>query len=328
MKRLQLVGLGISTIAVIWLIRTHDFSALPGLLGRLGPGYALAAIACAMGSLLLRAARWRLLFGTIRPAMGQAFSALTIGYLFNNLLPGRAGDVVRAYVLGESAATSKGRALGTVALERVADVLVLGALLGVVTLTYPLPGWFGRGVRAVAITAAAGVLALVAVHVFAGRTRALIAPLLDRLPPRVRAALVATGRGFLDGIRGLSGSAAVSFAIATVLIWTTEIALMWCIAAGFGLSASPLKLLFVTLFITLGTMIPSSPSYIGTFELFGVQAMTIVGFPVELSLAFVVTLHAVIILGTTLPGAVSLMRMHRRLPLDYDFAFRERAGLP
>ena len=81
----------------------------------------------------IRTLRWHYLLRPINDiSIGRLYPIVLIGQMANNLAPGRIGELVRAYLLGESASMSQSTALGTIAVDRALDGLTLVALLGVV----------------------------------------------------------------------------------------------------------------------------------------------------------------------------------------------------
>ena len=103
-----------------------------------------------------------------------------IGYLFNNLLPARAGEAARVVALRREAGVSAARGAATVAVERVFDVASLAVLMLVAT---PALG-SGSVVRATAWTSAAALAAAVvlAVACRSARLRRRIAAAIVRVP--------------------------------------------------------------------------------------------------------------------------------------------------
>ena len=75
-----------------------------------------------------------------RMAVARLYPVVVVGYMANNLLPVRLGEVVRAYYLGERENVSKVSSLATIAVERVFDGLTLLFLAAVVSLFLPLVG--------------------------------------------------------------------------------------------------------------------------------------------------------------------------------------------
>ena len=302
------LGLAVSAAAVAWLLWRYDWR---------GVGDALAAAHWALfvpvplvmiANFMLRAARWQALFpDDLRPRFGGSFVALMAGYLFNNVLPARAGELVRVHMIGRREQLPRSTALGTVVLERTLDLLVLLALFAFVLLNQPLPGWTAHAGRMVAVLA----LGALGVILFLGwqgeRLVESIVPRLGFLPAAVTRRLDASGRAFIGGVSAvLRASHLARFAAFTILIWSLEVATVWLIARAFALALGPLDVLFVMLAITLGTMVPASPGYVGTFEFFGLSALQLIGISGAAALGFVVTLHAAVLLGSSLIGAACL----------------------
>src|SRR5215468_4088644 len=103
-------------------------------------GWLAVSIACCLASLWARAVRWRYLFPrTVHPT--HLFNAVMIGYMGNNLLPLRAGEVLRVYVV-----TRRGQPLWTtvttLVVERALDGLAIGIVLAFVFLRVPTPREF------------------------------------------------------------------------------------------------------------------------------------------------------------------------------------------
>ncbi|MGD0578686.1 MAG: lysylphosphatidylglycerol synthase transmembrane domain-containing protein, partial [Bryobacteraceae bacterium] len=119
-------------------------------------------------NLLARSLRWRVVLSADRRVpVPQAFWATAAGYLGNNLLPARAGELVRTLMICARTGMSKVFVLTTVFAERVVDALFLLAISGTILLTLPVtPGWLARAARPVGVIGLAGVAAIVLIPVF------------------------------------------------------------------------------------------------------------------------------------------------------------------
>ncbi|MBU1880041.1 MAG: flippase-like domain-containing protein, partial [Chloroflexi bacterium] len=94
----------------------------------------------------IRTVRWQaILYPSLeeghRPGFVRLFPVLVIGFAANNVLPFRAGEFVRAYVLGRREGISASLSFATIVLERVMDGLTLVFYLLVAALLVPLPDW-------------------------------------------------------------------------------------------------------------------------------------------------------------------------------------------
>src|SRR5215212_1312222 len=88
-----------------------------------------------------RALRWR---GILRKQKAISFEGVLvptfIGYMVNNILPARAGEIYRAHLLGRRAQMSRSGAVGSIVVERTFDGLMLVGTILLVFFLYPEAG--------------------------------------------------------------------------------------------------------------------------------------------------------------------------------------------
>ena len=158
-------GLAIS-VAFGWLaLRDVSWSAVRASLAGIRPAWLIAALVLLAVAVGMRSERWRVLFPRdARPARRAVFWSLAIGYLFNNLLPARAGEAARVVALRREAGVPAMRGAGTVAVERVFDLASLAGLMLVAT------PFLGSG-SVVRLTAWTSAVVLAAAVVLAGACR-------------------------------------------------------------------------------------------------------------------------------------------------------------
>jgi uncharacterized protein (TIRG00374 family) len=139
MKRWQFwLGVAISALFLYLALREVDFAAAWQHVTTARWEYLVLGWLCLLVSYVVRIGRWHLIVrtvGRVSPwTLGQVYMA---GYMANNILPARIGEIVRAVLLGQAAQVNAASALGTIAVERVFDVimalslLALGAAFGV-----------------------------------------------------------------------------------------------------------------------------------------------------------------------------------------------------
>jgi hypothetical protein len=302
------VGLAVSAAAVAWLALRYDWRSAGHAMASAGLDWLLPVAPLMVVNFVVRAARWRGLFpDPIRPRLPGAFSAMMAGYLFNNLLPARAGELVRVHMVGRGEQLPRSAALGTVVVERTLDLLVLLVLLSLVLLGQPLPGWTAYAGKVVAALAAATLAAILLLGWKGEQLVGVGAARIPFLPAGARARLEVSGRAFVGGVSAvLRGPHLARFVAWTACIWALELGVVWLVAQAFALPLGALNVLFVMLAVALGTMVPASPGYVGTFEFFGLSALSLLGVEGGGALAFVVTLHAVLLIGSSAVGAASL----------------------
>ena len=112
-------------------------------------GARLPFVALALGTVSLalfaRSIRWRvLLTAEGKVPVWLAFWATAAGYFGNNVLPARAGEVVRSLMISRYSGFSKAFVLTTALSERVVDAIVLISVSALVLLTLPTPAGMAR----------------------------------------------------------------------------------------------------------------------------------------------------------------------------------------
>jgi uncharacterized protein (TIRG00374 family) len=301
-------GLLLSSVAIWWLARTQDWSAAVDAASRADWRWLILAGGLLAADWMSRGLRWRTLFpAAMAPRFWSALAATMAGYLFNNILPARAGDVLRAHLLGRREALARSRVFGTIVVERATDLVVLLALLSFAVLTREVPAWAAYAARFLAALSIAVVLALAFLVLFGRRLVEQANTRLTFLPQRIRERLQVSGTAFVEGLAGIRRFGQLcAFIGLTAAIWSLEVGVAQVFSHSLGMPLSAADALFVLLLIALGTMVPAAPGYIGTFEFFGLAALSLVGVRGSAAVAFVVLLHLTIFIGSSIAGAICL----------------------
>ncbi|HLT21451.1 MAG TPA: lysylphosphatidylglycerol synthase transmembrane domain-containing protein [Thermomicrobiales bacterium] len=301
------LGFLISVIFLYLALRGQDFALIWDSMRSADYIWLIPATVVYFGGVALRAVRWDYLLrgvGRIRPA--GLFPIVVIGYMANNVLPFRAGELVRAYALSSRYNVRKSASLATIGVERIFDGLTMLLFFALASFSITLTS----DLRAV-FNVASWVFALMAVgvilFVFApGLRDRLIGMLLTRLPERLSERVGPMTQAFIDGLSIVRRrNDLLGVALASLCAWLLEASMYLMIAEAFGLDISPLGILMVTAVANLATLIPSSPGYVGAFE-YGVILVVAgaLGFGRELALSYAVVVHAALYLPVTLLGFV------------------------
>ncbi|NCO40609.1 MAG: hypothetical protein COZ06_30460 [Armatimonadetes bacterium CG_4_10_14_3_um_filter_66_18] len=312
MKRRVLFVLGIvlSCLFLYLAFRRVSIEELRLALAETHWAWLVASVGAMLLDYCFMAVRWQLL---LRPERRlpypTVFAVLTIGFFANNVLPARAGEVLRAYALGRKEGMSKSFCLGSIVVERGLDLVVLLAFVFLGGLFIPLPGW------AHGLSELAGVLLVLVVVVFAvvlageARVEGVLARLERAMPSRKSGFLVAKFRGFRSGI-----SSVANWRLLPVLLALS--ACVWALNATSGLLAlrsigggtSLLGMIFVIGAVNLGLIVPSSPGFVGTYQWLCIHAMAALGIAEPVALAFSLLFHASWYLPSTVIGFVAALR--------------------
>ena len=302
-----IIGIAISVAAIVLVLRSVNIAETLEVLKRADLRWVAVGAAFSTTDLAFRGLRWQRL---IRPLAAvrypPMFGYLLIGYAANNVLPARLGELVRSHYLGDREGVSRAAALGTVVVERVVDLVAVVAIATVSLLILSV-----RGVLAGAVLIGAGVAGLfllalalgIVAHRLPGADR--IAAILARWPR-----IGDLGRSLQGGLSvAAQPRTVVEALLASAAAWTCSILALASMGQALGLQLSMGAAALMTSGIALAGAIPAAPSNIGTFEAAAVASGTAVGLVAESALALGVLSHAMILIVTSIGGAIAFNRI-------------------
>jgi uncharacterized protein (TIRG00374 family) len=307
-------GLGLTVVFLVLAFERVDLTGFVAELKGVNYLWLVPSAVCTLLGYVLRTVRWRaILSGSARAPLGTLFPVLIMGFATNNLLPGRLGELWRAYLLGRKRNVRKTFALASVIVERVFDGLTLIALLTIVSLAIQLPGW-GRQVELLAAAVFLGATLMVIVLLFRpSMVQTPMTMILHRFHGGLALWIEERLEAFVEGLGPLRhGRILFAAGALSMGVWFLEGSSYLLLSRGLNLSVPGnlelpgLGLALVT--INLGIMVPSGPGYVGTQEFFGTAALGVVGANPQAALALVVLSHAVQYLLVTGLGLVFFAR--------------------
>ena len=258
---------------------------------------ALLSLPVYMVAVWFRTIRWQVLLRPLGDFRGvRLFPLVIIGFMVNNLIPARLGEVVRAYLLGEREGVSKAAALGTIAVDRLFDGLTLVLMLAIVGAVAGV----NDVLRATAIVSAALFgAALVVMLVIASseaRAHALVGFVLRRLPERLRAPADALVERFLVGLRSLRSPYDMALvALLSTISWVLEATMYYMIGVAFDLGLGFHVYLLVTAAANLAISIIPTSGGVGPFEVVTKETVVFFGAGESAGVAYAAALHALLL---------------------------------
>ena len=289
--------------------------------------YVVPSLAFYFLAVYARTVRWRYI---LHPLIGRPRRALypvvVVGYMANNVLPVRLGEVVRAYYTSLREPVSPAAAFGTVAVERAADVVALLLIAAGVLVVLPTSGLLDNlaadvpGGVPILITLSTVLLLVIigvlAVAIFASESTVLnvVEQLLAPLPARIRGRLLAMSANLIEGLKVLrSPKALVAVIVLSLPVWLLEAGMILVIALGFDVfdaldSTSELiaVVLLFTATVNLSGVVPAFAGGIGSFEFIGAATLASIGISGVDAGLYVLTVHVALLLPVTVLGGVML----------------------
>jgi uncharacterized protein (TIRG00374 family) len=274
--------------------------------------YLAAASAITSFSYFLRSLRWRILLNADAWfSVGTVFWANMAGYLGNNFLPARAGELIRSFLISSRSSLSKTYVLTTALGERLMDVIALVLWSSLVLLgVNPKPRWMQDLSKTMAIVAGLGAISIMLLP----HTGGLVENILRRipLPEGLRKRLLRLAEQILLGLRAFHNwGRFTGFVLMTVVIWMSDAMGIIIGAHGLGLTISFRVALLLLTALGLGSALPSTPGYVGIYQFVAVTVLTPFGIGRDEALAYILVLQvlgSLVVLTLGLPGLYQLKK--------------------
>jgi uncharacterized membrane protein YbhN (UPF0104 family) len=308
------VGLGLAVSAVcLWLaVSQAPVAEVVEVLGQVNYWWLVPSALGTVVSLWGRGCRWRVLLANRGTDM-EYFWAQSIGCLLTNVFPLRAGEAGRVVIVSRRVGIPIVQVGASLVLERAVDLAFVLGLLVAVLLIMDVP-WpiaaTGLALGVGLVVAWVGVFALL---LFGGPLTRLVEWLAARLPERLAQLGLDAWSQVLTALEPFRNLKLVAQVFGWgALIWAVSVAAFWTTIEAVVPGASLLEATFALTAIALGVALPSSPGFIGVFQLIGQQALA-TPFPDRYTAASALTIavlnHALYYVTSSGLGALGLARL-------------------
>jgi uncharacterized protein (TIRG00374 family) len=301
------IGLAISVASILVIANAFDLGRTRQVLEQAGwPAFFMAA-ALIGADVIVRGWRWQALLHPVRRLPTRSvLPHLLIGYLANNALPARLGELVRCHTLGDREGISRATVAGTVVVERLLDAGVLAILALVAVMMTPSSTALVVAVASALAISTVGVLFVW--RIVAGRSSFGLRWIFGGSGGRALASIANRVR---EGLSVVQSRHAVSRAVAFSAVAWTLTSLAFATTARFvGLDLSVGEVILFVAGVNLVAVVPAGPSNLGTYELAAVSVAAAIGVPLTQALAMAVIVHVATLSVTSLGGMASALYLY------------------
>lgn len=315
-------GLIVGAALLGLLTRRVDLEGVWKGLSGVGLSWAIAAFGSVLLTMAAKIMRWGILFPPgQRPSYWKLAKALLAGQAANALFPVRAGDLLRAYLIGDGGQATVGVVLGTVATEKALDVFFLLVCAGLVASMALLPAWVEIPLAGLA---AGGLLFLLLVVFWPSRRFVhWVDSWAPRLPWKLGEWLPSFVGNVLHGVGAMRAPRTVLVAgLWSLLIWVLAAATNYLLLMALDLSLPLGASVLLLVVLHVGVAPPSTPGKLGVFHSVAAFALESMGADRTVSLVYATILHftvylpqlvpGVFLLGSSLPAVVHAGALKRR----------------
>jgi uncharacterized protein (TIRG00374 family) len=312
-----LLGVTVSVLLLWWALRNVDLSEVAGHLRSARPVPLLCGVGIATFTFVIRAMRWNYFLRSDADEevpWGPRWHSVAIGFMANNLLPFRAGEVIRALSISRLGQVRMSAAITSLVVERVLDALALVTLFVIGLFLSGLPGSttvVGVSVaRAATVAAALGTVALAAglvLVIWPQWTEVVLRKLLPE--GRLRARLISIGHGVTSGLSVLRSPSRIARVAAwSLVLWLVNALSFYVMFEAFDIDVGFTGALLLQGALALGVSVPSTPGYVGPFEAAIVAVLELYAVSSSKAFSYAMAYHASTFLPIVLLGFWSLLR--------------------
>lgn len=278
-----LIGLIIVALAFYYAFQNVSLEELGSALKAVKYIYLIPALILVALTFLFRAMRWRYLISSVKEVKtSHIVSPLMIGFM-GNILPARAGEFIRAYLLGKKENISFSAAFATIFVERLMDMLMF--LLLLVGVLFFSADTFSQGAAGenhrllgymikfgwISFFGSMGIFSFSLLLQYKKELAIKIVDFFTRpLPHKWREKIFGMVHSFTDGLKILKDFRGVMASLfLSVLVWAASASVYYPILMAFGIENElPAITAVLIISLTVGIFISlfPTPGFLGAFQ--------------------------------------------------------------
>ena len=283
------------------------------------PDFVLLAVLVTCGTFVVRAERWQYLLGPLGPTRFRTvLRATVIGFAASALLPARAGEVIRPYLLARREGLSATAAFATIIVERILDLVAVLLLMGAFLI------WFDPGLEArdsavfQAIRFGGLVMApialgtLVVMFFMAGHPERLHGWVLKAeavLPQRLAAMIARFAQTFAEGFAVVRSPARLVAAMAwSLVLWIAIASGIWSVSVAFGIAMPFTGAWLMLAPLVVGVAVPTPGGVGGFHEAYRIGATAFFGADNDIAVGAAIVLHAISVGPVIVAGLIFIVQ--------------------
>ncbi|WP_297205888.1 lysylphosphatidylglycerol synthase transmembrane domain-containing protein [uncultured Brachyspira sp.] len=307
-----IIGILVSVICLYFAFRGINIKESIEIVKNINVVYFLISLVLSVVIIALRGLRWECFIPLKKPIKKRTIVMATyIGYMGNNILPAKLGEVARAYILGVKENVSKSALIASVVTERLFDVITGGVILTLSVIFIPnLPKTVTYAAIALFVFSMAGFLVLIFLVWKREFAHKFFHKIFGILPKNIGEKLIEFSCNFIDGI-GFKNDPKHIFLIFfyTFLYLIGQVLTISFLLTAFNIKASVMIALFMFAVGGFGFAVPSAPSGIGPFEWAVIFGLSLIGVERNIAAPYALVYHIMGIVPIVIIGFIFLFML-------------------
>ena len=267
-------------------------------------------------SIYFRTLRWNSIFENKIKIKLTSLSRIVIsGYMFNNLLPARLGELARIYHFNLVKRIDKSYLLGTILAERITDVIALFIFIGAGIFFVPkdllinLSDELGVNINLIYLFLILIGLSIVFFVLMQFKTyRKIMTAFIPKFN-FINDKILSIVDSFFKGLFNLEKNKIINIIFLALIIWIIEFSMFFIVETQIELNLDNtfLAIVFFGVFANLSGIVPSTSGGWGPFELIGTIVLISFGADRESAAAFTIIVHLILWLPISIIGLICFL---------------------
>ncbi|OXX66479.1 lysylphosphatidylglycerol synthase transmembrane domain-containing protein [Vibrio sp. V03_P4A6T147] len=307
----SIFGFFVASFFVWVVIKNIDGDELIKALLGVDISYVIAAVFIFFMGYACRIERWRLMLSLDNDKLNwsQCAGPLMASVSVNNVLPLRAGDIIRALAFNKRLGIDTSTSVLSLFIERMLDLLTIILLFGAGLFYFGIESSKMIGVGGVSLFFICALILIVLIK--PNLFQSISSPVVDFIEKyfpvigarlRVELNKISASMAYMSKASTMSKLVAFSF-----LAWVCEGLVFWLVALSMSSISNNVAAWLALPVGTLTTVIPSTPGYVGTFDYFTAKVMSSFGNSISASTAYALIVHLVLWLPSTAVGGLYML---------------------
>ena len=287
----KILSFCVATLCLYFAFNQVNIEDIYKALSNANKAYIFAAFTATFITFILRSLRWKILLDSPKDIDLQKYISTThIGYFLNNILPFRAGDIVRAKLLSNNSNNIKFSFLvGSLVAEKIIDLWIIG-LFSIFLILFGF-----NNVLGLEFTIGILLLYIITSFIIFGN---------NSLANKIKKQFSIT-KNFFEGYLLVSKNK-IKLGGISLLLWCSFVAYMYTLLKSLNIDLSFQQYVGITVISSIVTSLPIAPAAIGTYHLAVIYFLTLYGIEIDKSQTAAILLHSVFLLYTIILGYIYL----------------------
>jgi glycosyltransferase 2 family protein len=316
-RTVVVVGLAVGLLAVF--LRNADLGRVWASVTSARADYLLLALLVTSGTFIVRAERWQYLLEPLgRTRFATCLRTTVIGFAASALLPARAGEVIRPYLLARREGLSATATFATILVERILDLLAVLLLMAAFLI------WFDPGLEARdsavfqairfggLLMAPIAMATLMVMFLMAGHPERLHGWLIKAeavLPARLARMIAKFAQTFAEGFAVVRSPQRLVAALAwSLVLWVAIAAGIWSVSVAFGVAMPFTGAWLMLAPLVVGVAVPTPGGVGGFHEAYRIGATAFFGADNDIAVGAAIVLHAFSVGPVTIAGLIFILQ--------------------